>query len=279
LTALYFAVVRGHESMIRFLLANGANPNDVYRVMDGALDMCDAGFIHSPCYYSSTPIIEAVKTRNVGVFRLLLAAGSHVGVIIQPRYAVELGDFLRWARNGESDMGGRPALHRSLLDVARASKSKQLEDLIAHLGVKPGPTYADVMTQGLMPAIVAVAAVVDHCQKQGGCTQGSSESAGTAAATPRSAVAAPPSGVRRAGSSLYGSCSAKDGGKCLAGVQRISSLHVFTASSRSASYPKDGHYRIEFPVDLDDRVTLYCDGKEVGRPLVKGETRFDVQCR
>lgn len=73
--------------------------------------------------------------------------------------------------------------------------------------------------------------------------------------------------------SIYGSCRNKSGEKCT-NVHRIS-----TSWNSKVAYPSDGKYALDFGKTVNYRITIYCDGNEVGTANISGSTRFDLICR
>jgi len=74
---------------------------------------------------------------------------------------------------------------------------------------------------------------------------------------------------------LYGNCFAAKGAKCKA-------HHRITTdfNDRVAVIDEDrGSYRLELGDDADRKVTVYCDGKRLGRVLIEGRTLFTVHCK
>ncbi len=74
--------------------------------------------------------------------------------------------------------------------------------------------------------------------------------------------------------SIYGSCYNKAGEACDYKVHRIS-----TSWNSKKAFPADGRYELDFGGSVGTRITVYCDGDNVGDVAVNGSTRFDVYCR
>ena len=74
--------------------------------------------------------------------------------------------------------------------------------------------------------------------------------------------------------SIYGSCYNKAGQPCDYKVHRIS-----TSWNSKKAFPADGRYELDFGGSVGSRISVYCDGDNVGDVTVRGSTRFDVHCR
>jgi hypothetical protein len=77
-----------------------------------------------------------------------------------------------------------------------------------------------------------------------------------------------------AADTIFGHCYNKTGQPCDYKVHRIS-----TSWNSKKAFPADGRYELDFGGSVGTRITVYCDGKNVGDVSVRGFTRFDVHCR
>ena len=81
--------------------------------------------------------------------------------------------------------------------------------------------------------------------------------------------------VRAGGDSMYGTCYASNGEKCIQSNHKIS-----TSWNDVTAFPdSQGKYELEFGGTVDKTITVYCDGDGVGDVHVHGRTKFDVHCR
>ena len=74
--------------------------------------------------------------------------------------------------------------------------------------------------------------------------------------------------------SIHGRCYNKAGEPCDYKIHRIS-----TSWNSKKAFPADGRYELDFGGSVGSRITVYCDGDNVGGVRVSGSTRFDVRCR
>lgn len=70
--------------------------------------------------------------------------------------------------------------------------------------------------------------------------------------------------------SIYGECRFKDGSK--AG----GSVGINTSWNSKRTSPAGGRYVLDFGQKLNTTITVYCNGKTVGRVYVSGQTRLDI---
>ncbi len=74
---------------------------------------------------------------------------------------------------------------------------------------------------------------------------------------------------------LYGRCIGKGGNKCQTHNRISTSWNGRTARIN----PTRGTYRLDFGKRVNSSMTVYCNGRRVGRVFVKGNTNFTVYCR
>jgi len=72
---------------------------------------------------------------------------------------------------------------------------------------------------------------------------------------------------------IYGKCCYKDGSK--AG----SEVKISTSWNSKKAYPSGGSYTLDFGGSVKKSITVYCNGKSVGRVYVSGSTRLDIVVR
>ena len=75
------------------------------------------------------------------------------------------------------------------------------------------------------------------------------------------------------GDSIYGKCRYEDGSK--AG----SEVKISTSWNSKKAYPSGGSYTLDFGGSVKKSITVYCNGKSVGRVYVSGSTRLDIVVR
>jgi hypothetical protein len=78
-----------------------------------------------------------------------------------------------------------------------------------------------------------------------------------------------------AADALYGRCIGKGGNKCQTHNRISTSWNSRTARINSTR----GTYRLDFGGKVNHSVTVYCNGRRVGKVFVKGSTYFTVHCR
>lgn len=75
--------------------------------------------------------------------------------------------------------------------------------------------------------------------------------------------------------SISGTCKNSSGEKCLKSNHTIS-----TSWNSEKGYPdSNGDYKVDLGGAVNSTITVYCDGKSVGKVKVAGDTTFNVVCR